>query len=72
MAELNVKVRKWGDSLAVIIPKVIADKEKISTNDNIHIKIEKKMNFLDLFGIAKGKIKKSAQQLKNESREGWK
>lgn len=72
MAELNVKVRKWGDSLAVIIPKEIADKEKIGTNDNIHIKIEKKMNFLDLFGIVKGKIKKSAQQLKNESREGWK
>jgi len=41
MAELNVKVRKWGDSLAVIIPKEIADKEKIGTNDNIHIKIEK-------------------------------
>lgn len=72
MAEVNARVRKWGDSLAVIIPKDIANKEKISTNDNIHIKIEKKMNFLDLFGIAKGKIKKSAQQLKNESREGWK
>lgn len=72
MAELNARVRKWGDSLVVIIPKEIADKERISTNDNIYVKIEKKMNFLDLFGIAKGKIKKSAQQLKNESREGWK
>lgn len=72
MAELNTKVRKWGDSLAVIIPKGVADKERISTNDSIHIKIEKKMNFLDLFGIVKGKIKKSAQQLKNESREAWK
>ena len=72
MAELNVKVRKWGDSLAVIIPKEVAKQEKISTNDSIHIRLEKKMNFLDLFGIAKGKIKKSAQQLKNESRQGWK
>ena len=72
MAELNAKVRKWGDSLAVIIPKEIAKKEKIGTNDNVHVKIDKEMNFLDLFGIVKGKIKKSAQQLKNESREGWK
>ena len=72
MADINVKVRKWGDSLAVIIPKDIAKQEKISTNDSIRIKLEKKMNFLDLFGIAKGKIKKSAQQLKNESRQGWK
>ena len=72
MADINVKVRKWGDSLAVIIPKEVAEQEKISTNDSIHRKLEKKMNFLDLFGIAKGKIKKSAQQLKNESRQGWK
>lgn len=72
MAELNARVRKWGDSLAVIIPKKIADRERISTNDNVHIKIGKDINFLDLFGIVKGKIKKSAQQLKNESREGWK
>ena len=72
MADINVKVRKWGDSLAVIIPKNVAEQEKISTNDSIHIKLEKKMNFLDLFGVAKGKIKKSAQQLKNESRQGWK
>ena len=72
MAELNVRIRKWGDSLAVIIPKEVVDREKLSTNDNIHLKIEKKMNFLDLFGIAKGKIKKSSQQLKNEAREGWK
>ncbi len=72
MAELNAKVRKWGDSLAVIIPKEIAVKEKIHIEDKIHLKIEKENDFLDLFGIAKGKLKKSAQQLKDESREGWK
>ena len=72
MAELNAKVRKWGDSLAVIIPKEVVSKENIKKEDTIHLKIEKGMNFSDLFGIAKGKIKKSAQQLKNESREGWK
>lgn len=72
MAELNAKVRKWGDSLAIIIPKETAEMEKINISDNVHIKIEKKMDFLDLFGIAKGKLKKSAQQLKDESREGWK
>ena len=72
MAELNVKVRKWGDSLAVIIPKEIVNKENIQKEDTIHLKIEKGMDFSDLFGIVKGKLRKSAQQLKNESREGWK
>ncbi len=72
MAELNAKVKKWGDSLAIIIPKETAEMEKISVSDNVRIKIEKKMDFSDLFGIAKGKLKKTAQQLKDESREGWK
>ena len=71
MAEINARVRKWGDSLAVIIPKEIAEKEKIKVEDKIHLSIGKEMDFTDLFGIVKGKIKKSAQQLKNESREGW-
>ena len=71
MADLNAKVRKWGDSLAVIIPKEVAEKEKIRVQDKIHLRIDKEMDFTDLFGIVKGKIKKSAQQLKNESREGW-
>ena len=72
MTELNAKVRKWGDSLAVIIPKEIAEKEKIHVEDKIHLKIGRERDFSDLFGIAKGKLKKTAQQLKDESREGWK
>ena len=71
MAELNARVRKWGDSLAVIIPKEIVDKERISTNDQIHLSISKKNDLSDVFGILKGKIRKTAQQLKDESRKGW-
>ncbi len=71
MAELNAKVRKWGDSLAVIIPKETADTEKISASDNVRIKIVKQTDLSDVFGLLKGKLKKSAQQLKDESRKGW-
>ena len=71
MAELNARVRKWGDSLAVITPKEIVDKERISTNDQIHLSISKKNDLSDVFGILKGKIRKTAQQLKDESRKGW-
>ena len=72
MAELNAKVRKWGDSLAVIIPKETADIEKISASDNVRIKIEKQTDLSDVFGLLKGKLKKTSQQMKDESREGWK
>lgn len=71
MAELNTKVKKWGDSLAIIIPKETANIEKISVSDNVHVKIEKETDLSDVFGILKGKLKKTAQQLKDESRKGW-
>jgi len=31
----------------------------------------KEADLSDLFGILKGKLKKTAQQLKDESRKGW-
>jgi len=71
MAELNAKVRKWGDSLAIIIPKETAEVEKISVRDNVRIKIEKQADLSDVFGLLKGRLKKTAQQLKDESRKGW-
>ena len=30
------------------------------------------VDLTDVFGIVKGKLKKTAQQLKDESRDGWK
>ena len=72
MAELNVKVRKWGDSLAVIIPKEIANNERINASDTIHMSIIKQTDISDVFGILKGKLKKSAQEIKDELRKEWK
>ena len=69
MSEVDVFARKWGDSLAVIIPNDIVKKEKISANEKLHIIIKKEADFSDLFG--KFKTKKSAQQLKDESRKAW-
>ena len=71
MTELNARVRKWGDSLAVIIPKEIANKEKIKIEDTVHLNINKATDLSDVFGLLKGKIKKTPQQLKDESRKGW-
>ena len=72
MAGLNVKVRKWGDSLAVIIPKEIAHNERIQASDTVHLNIIKQTDLSDVFGILKGKLKKSAQEIKDELRKEWK
>ena len=71
MAELKAQVRKWGDSLAVIIPKEIAARERIRVKDRIRLIIEKELDLSDLFGAAKGKLRGTPQELKNESRKGW-
>lgn len=62
--------RKWGNSIAVIIPKGIAEKENIKENAELTIEIKKK----SAAGILFGKFsnwKKSSQQIKEEMRSGW-
>jgi len=69
MEQIKTSVRKWGDSVAIIIPKRLAEKERIRPEDRVVVSINKEMDLSDLFG--KLKIKKSAQELKDESRESW-
>ena len=69
MAEIETIARRWGDSIAIIIPKDVADAEKIREKTKVKIKILKDDDLSDLFG--RFKTKKSPQELKNEAREGW-
>jgi antitoxin component of MazEF toxin-antitoxin module len=70
--ELKTITRKWGSSLAIIIPKNVADIKKIRENEEITIEIKDSPTTGDLFGKFPGwKSKKSAQELKDEMRKGW-
>jgi len=69
MVEIETIARKWGDSIAVIIPKNIVESEKIRPQTKIKIKFVREDDLSDLFG--KLKTKKTPQQLKNEGRDGW-
>ena len=69
MERINALARKWGDSIAVIIPHEIVRMENIKPNDQVKISIEREDDLSDLFG--KFKSKKSPQKLKDESRKGW-
>ena len=69
MAEINTIARKWGDSVVVIIPKIIAEAERIRPQTNVKIKVIREDDLSDLF--EKLNTKKTPQQLKNEGREGW-
>jgi antitoxin component of MazEF toxin-antitoxin module len=40
--EVTAKPKKWGNSIGIIIPKEVVDLEKITTDDELVVHIEKK------------------------------
>ncbi|MBI2654598.1 AbrB/MazE/SpoVT family DNA-binding domain-containing protein [Candidatus Woesearchaeota archaeon] len=67
--EVEAIVRKWGDSVGVIIPKELAEKEKIKPNSKVKFEIIKVTDISDTFGKLKRKV--SGQEFKDRARAGW-
>ncbi|MBI2056987.1 hypothetical protein HYT91_01910 [Candidatus Pacearchaeota archaeon] len=69
--EIKVIPKRWGSSIAVIIPKEAVIREKIKEDIPIIINvIKEKPKAGELFGLLKN-WKKSTQEIKNEARKGW-
>lgn len=74
MEQINTRAKRWGNSLAVILPKKIIDSQQIKEGSEIKIIIESKnkTKVKNLFGILKGKLKKDTETLMREiDRELW-
>lgn len=71
MIEVETKVRRWGRSFGVVIPKEKIKEEGIKENETIKLLIGKKTNVLkETFGTLK--LRKSTQEILDESdREDW-
>ncbi len=69
--KIITKARKWGNSLAIILPNSVTEEKKIKENDNIVIEIKNRILGGELFGKFPRKTHKSAQDIKNEIRSGW-
>lgn len=71
MLKIVSKVRKWGRSIGVVIPKNGIKKEGIKANDIVTLLIAKKSNALkDTFGTLK--FKKSTDKIMEEiDKEAW-
>ena len=64
--------RKWGHSIAIVIPKDVLDKQNIHANEEVVFRVEKKRPKAgEFFGILKGKFKEPTQRIKDEMRAGW-
>ncbi len=69
MQAIRAKTRRWGNSIGVIIPRNIAEKEHIKENQAIDILIVKRTNALkETFGMLGNRLKKSSQEIKDELR----
>jgi antitoxin component of MazEF toxin-antitoxin module len=67
---IEVNVKKWGNSMGVLLPRELIRKERIEENDKIFIEVVKKADLSDIFGLIKNR-KVSGQKFKDMAREGW-
>ena len=70
MVETEVKTRKWGSSIGVVLPKEIVDEIGIKPDEKITIDIKKNPLAKEFFGLLKD-WKRPAQKIKDEARAGW-
>ena len=68
METKDIKVRKWGNSFGIVIPKDIIEKQDIKEGITvrINIQVKDKTTAKDIFGILKGRIKKDTDVLLKE------
>lgn len=67
---VEVKLKRWGNSMAVIVPSTLVEQKNMKENDTILIEVVKKADLSDVFGMIK-KRKMSGQEAKDMAREGW-
>ena len=70
---VEVKVKKWGNSMGVILPKILVEKAHLKEDDEILIEVVKEADLSKIFGSIKEKDRKmSGQKMKDMVRKGWK
>ena len=67
--DIRTKVRRWGNSFGITIPKETAEKLHIHEDEEVIIEVKKTFSLKDAFGSHK--FKKSTDQIMKEIDEGW-
>jgi AbrB family looped-hinge helix DNA binding protein len=64
----RAKLRKWGNSYGIVVPKEIAEKEGLKEGEEVEISVRKASDIKHLFGKYQFK---DLQLQKEEMRKGW-
>ena len=67
---IQTTIKKWGNSIGIILPKEIVEREKLKVNEKILVNIVKEADLTNIFGSLKRSI--SGQEFKDMVRKGWK
>lgn len=70
METIECVPRKWGNSLGVTIPQEVAKREGIVPGKPVTVCLRVRPDFKRVFGVLKSN--QTAQEAKDEMREGWK
>ncbi|MBI3036625.1 AbrB/MazE/SpoVT family DNA-binding domain-containing protein [Candidatus Woesearchaeota archaeon] len=67
---IEVVLKRWGNSIGVVLPKELIDKEKLKENERVLIEVVKEANLSHIFGTLKTGM--TGQEFKDMVRKGWK
>jgi antitoxin component of MazEF toxin-antitoxin module len=71
MTIIETRLKKWGNSFGIVIPMALVEKRKLKENDKVSVLVmnDSSKVLKETFGMLKGRLKKSGQQIKDELRE---
>lgn len=70
MSETECLVRRWGNSLGVIIPKEIVIEERLQEDERVLVSFEKPHKVKEFFGLWSDWRRPTAE-IKQEMKRGW-
>ncbi len=66
------KIKEWGNSFGVVIPKEVVIREGLRPNEGVVITITRDKGTLeDFFGKLGGEVEIDTQKMKDEGRKMW-
>ncbi len=70
MVHMQGVIKKWGNSYGILIPKELLKEANLKENQTVDVAITpKRKTASKLFGLLKGKLKMTGQQVKDMARE---
>jgi len=66
---IEVKLRKWGNSIGLVLPKEYSKAHNLKENQTIVINVVKETDLSSIYGKLKGKVNLSSQKFKDELRK---